>query len=65
MSGAKSRGSPFSTYGVLIYLGIVSAVAELAYGIINQSAIPPYVQELGLTSRIGRHNPCNRVHSPG
>jgi MFS family permease len=38
---------------VLVSLGIVSAVAELAYGIMNQSAIPPYVQELGLTAHIG------------
>ena len=45
--------SLLSTYRALIYLGIVSAVAELAYGVMNQSAIPPYVQELGLTAHIG------------
>ncbi|HET6454956.1 MAG TPA: MFS transporter [Armatimonadota bacterium] len=45
--------SSFRTYRVLVSLGIVSAVAELAYGIMNQSAIPPYVQELGLTAHIG------------
>lgn len=38
---------------LLIRLGIVSAIAELAYGIMNQSAIPPYVQEIGLTAHIG------------
>jgi len=45
--------SRLSTYKALIYLGIVSGMAELAYGIMNQSAIPPYVQELGLTAHIG------------
>lgn len=42
-----------STYRTLIGLSIVTGVAELAYGIVNQSAIPPYVQELGLTQYIG------------
>lgn len=42
-----------STYGALIPLGVVSAVAGLAYAVMNQSAIPPYVQELGLTAHIG------------
>lgn len=41
------------TYSTLIGLGIVTGVAELAYGIVNQSAIPPYVMELGLTQYIG------------
>ncbi len=43
----------FSTYSALACLGAVSLVAELAYGIINQSAIPPYIQEIGLTAHIG------------
>jgi len=42
-----------STYSTLIGLSIVTGVAELAYGIVNQSAIPPYVMELGLTEYIG------------
>ncbi len=41
------------TYSTLIGLSIVTGVAELAYGIVNQSAIPPYVQELELTQYIG------------
>jgi DHA1 family multidrug resistance protein-like MFS transporter len=41
------------TYGVLICLGITALFAELAYGILNQSAIPPYVQQIGLTAHIG------------
>ncbi|HUV05608.1 MAG TPA: MFS transporter [Armatimonadota bacterium] len=49
----KNTLARLSTYKVLICLGIVSGVAELAYGILNQSAIPPYVQELGLTAHIG------------
>jgi len=49
----KNTLARLSDYKVLIYLGIVSGVAELAYGIMSQSAIPPYVQELGLTAHIG------------
>ncbi|MCX6374920.1 MAG: MFS transporter, partial [Armatimonadetes bacterium] len=43
----------YLTYHSLIYLSIVAAVAELAYAVMNQSAIPPYVQEIGLTAHIG------------
>ncbi len=43
----------FATYHGLIYLCIVAAVAELAYGVMNQSAIPPYVEQIGLTANIG------------
>jgi MFS transporter, DHA1 family, multidrug resistance protein len=46
-------GQLYLTYHTLIYLSIVAAVAELAYGVINQSAIPPYVQQIGLTAHIG------------
>lgn len=42
-----------STYRALICLSIVAGSAALGYAIINQSAIPPYVQELGLTAHIG------------
>ena len=41
------------SYRVLVSLGIVAGVAELAYGVMNQSAIPPYVQQIGLTAHIG------------
>jgi MFS family permease len=40
-------------YHALLFLGIVSAVAELAYGVMNQSAIQPYVREIGLTAHLG------------
>lgn len=43
----------YEAYSVLFYLSIVAMLAELAYGIVNQSALPPYVQELGLTAQIG------------
>lgn len=45
--------SVFSAYAVLISLGVVAGLAQLAYGLSNQSAIPPYVQELNLTAHIG------------
>lgn len=48
------RGREFlSAYRTLIYLGVVSATAGLAYAVVNQSALPPYVQELGFTAHIG------------
>lgn len=46
-------GQAYLTYHTLIYLSIVAAVAELAYGVVNQSAIPPYVQQIGLTAHLG------------
>ena len=46
-------GQLYLTYHTLIFLSIVAALAELAYGVINQSAIPPYVQQIGLTAHIG------------
>lgn len=45
--------SKITKYRVLISLGIVAGMAELAYGVMNQSAIPPYVQQIGLTAHIG------------
>lgn len=45
--------SKIATHRVLISLGIVAGAAELAYGVLNQSAIPPYVQQIGLTAHIG------------
>lgn len=50
----KSRWGPFyKTYHTLIYLSVVSAVAELAYSVLNQSAIPPYAQHIGLKAQVG------------
>ncbi len=46
-------GQLYLTYHTLLYLSIVAAVAELAYGVMNQSAIPPYVEQIGLTAHIG------------
>ena len=46
-------GQAYRTYHALIYLSVVAAVAELAYAVMNQSAIPPYVQQIGLTAHIG------------
>jgi len=40
-------------YQALLFLGIVSAIAELAYAVMNQSAIQPYVREIGLTTHLG------------
>ncbi|MBP6963910.1 MAG: MFS transporter [Armatimonadetes bacterium] len=40
-------------YRALVALSIVAGMAELGYGIVNQSAIPPYVRELGLARHIG------------
>lgn len=54
MSAFRIRfGSPCSTYRVLLCLGVVSGMASLGYGIMNQSAIPPYVREIGLVPHMG------------
>lgn len=54
LSRIRARyGAAYHTYHALIYLSIVAAVAELGYAVLNQSAIPPYVQEIGLTAHIG------------
>ncbi|MDH7482180.1 MAG: MFS transporter [Armatimonadota bacterium] len=54
LDGILARyGNYLSTYRALACLGVVSLIAELAYAIINQSAIPPYVQEIGLTAHVG------------
>lgn len=42
-----------SRYRIVLCLGIVAGFAELAFAVINQSALPPFVQELGLTAHIG------------
>lgn len=46
-------GQLYMSYHSLIYLSIVAGMAELAYGVMNQSAIPPYVEQIGLTAHIG------------
>jgi MFS transporter, DHA1 family, multidrug resistance protein len=45
--------SLFVTYHTLIYLSIVSMIAELAYGMMNQSAIQPYLEQIGLKALAG------------
>lgn len=49
----EKYGQIYRTYHSLIYLSLVAAVAELAYGVMNQSAIPPYVEQIRLTAHIG------------
>lgn len=40
-------------YHTLIYLSVVSFVAELAYAVMNQSAIQPYLEQIGLKAKAG------------
>lgn len=40
-------------YKTLIYLCLISAIAELAFAIMNQSAIPPYLETINLKSQAG------------
>ncbi|MCL6630820.1 MAG: MFS transporter, partial [Armatimonadetes bacterium] len=40
-------------YETVLCLAVVSWLASLGYSILNQSALPPYVQELGLAAHIG------------
>ncbi|MHB1001020.1 MAG: MFS transporter [Armatimonadota bacterium] len=49
----KRFGEFYRTYHSLIYLSIVSFVAELAYAVMNQSAIPPYLEQIGLKASVG------------
>ena len=37
----------------MIYLCVVSVIAELAYAVINQSAIPPYLEQIGFKAQAG------------
>jgi len=41
------------SYRALACLGAVSLATSLAYAVINQSAMPPYIQEIGLTPHVG------------
>jgi DHA1 family multidrug resistance protein-like MFS transporter len=50
---ACQKNSWLQTYGAVLCLAIVSWLASLSYSILNQSALPPYVQELGLTTHVG------------
>ncbi|MHB1457450.1 MAG: MFS transporter [Armatimonadota bacterium] len=43
----------YKTYTTLIYLSIVSVIAELAYAVMNQSAIPPYLEQIGFKVQAG------------
>lgn len=40
-------------YETVLCLAVVSWLASLGYSILNQSALPPYIQELGLAAHIG------------
>lgn len=54
MQSAFARfGGWLSENKALISLGLVSWMASLGYGIVTQSAIPPYVRELGLAAHLG------------
>lgn len=54
MEDSCSKAKSFyRTYHTLIYLSIVSFVAELAYAVVNQSALPPYLVNIGLETHIG------------
>ena len=43
----------YHAYRTLLQVALVATMAHLGYGILSQSAIPPYVQELGFTRYIG------------
>lgn len=52
--GPRERWRNFySNYHVLLYLSIVCGIGELAYGIMNQSAIQPYAKSIHLESDLG------------
>lgn len=43
----------YTTYHTLIYLSIVSFLGELSYAMLNQSALPPYLEQIGLKAKAG------------
>ena len=43
----------YRIYHTLFYLCVISAIGELSYGVMNQSAIQPYLQSIGLTGQLG------------
>lgn len=40
-------------FKVLLGLGIVTGLAELAYAVMNQSALPPFIDKIGMTAHLG------------
>ncbi len=50
--GSRIKGF-LARYHVLISMGVVAWVMELSYGLMGQSALPPYIQHIGQTEHIG------------
>ncbi len=48
-----SARAKYSTYHTLIYLSIISVLGELSYGVVNISALPPYIESIGLIRDLG------------